>query len=52
MEQLQLGLSDSNPKVGSGRFKKSAKSLMSTLQLITICQINTQKYWSGHFDPF
>ena len=32
--------------------QKSAKCLLSTLQLMSINQIITQKYGSGHFDPF
>ena len=53
MEQQQHGLSDLTPRAGSDRLLKSSKSLLSALQLMFIlCQINTQKYGSGHFDPF
>ena len=52
MEQQQQGFSDSTPRAGSDRLQKSTKSLFSALQLMSICQINTQKYGSGHFDPF
>ena len=49
MEQLHKGFSDSPPK---WQIKKSAKSLLTALQLISISQISTQKYGSGHFEPF
>ena len=52
MEQQQHGFSDSTPRAGSDRLQKSAKSLLSALQLMYISQISTQKYWSGNFDPF
>ena len=52
MEQQQQGFSDSTPRAGSDRLQKSAKSLLSALQLMSISQISTQKYGSGHFDPF
>ena len=52
MEQQQHGFSDSTPRTGSDRLQKSAKSLLSALQLMSISQISTQKYGSGHFDPF
>ena len=44
MEQLRQDFSDSTPKVGSERFKKSTKSLISALQLIS--QISTPNYLS------
>ena len=37
---------------GSDRLQKSAKSLPSALQLMSISQIRAQKYGSGHFEPF
>ena len=52
MEQQQHGCSDSTPRAGSDRLQKSGKSLLSALQLMSICQKNIQKYGSGHFDPF
>ena len=52
MEQQQHGFSDSTPRVGSDRLQKTAKSLLSALQLMSIYQISTQKYASGHFDLF
>ena len=52
MEHKQHGFSDSTPRAGSDRFQKSAKSLLSSLQLMSISQISTQEYGSGHFDPF
>ena len=55
MEQQQHGFSDSAPRAdseSSDRLQKSAKSLLNALQLLSISQIITQKYWSGHFDPF
>ena len=52
MEQQQHGFSDSTPRAGSDRLQKSAKSLLSALQLITNSQILTQKCGSGHFYPF
>ena len=48
MEQQQHGFSDSTPRLGSDRLKKLAKSLLSTLQLMSISQISTQKYGSAH----
>ena len=41
MEQQQNGFSDSTPRLGSDRLKKLAKSLLSTLQLMSIIQIST-----------
>jgi len=53
MEQLQQGFSDSTPqRAGSDRLQKSAKSLLSALQLIFISQISTQQYGSDNFYPF
>ena len=52
MEQQQHGFSDLTPRAGSDRLQKQAKSLLITLQLMSISQISTQKYGSGHFDPF
>ena len=55
MEQQQHGFSDSAPRAdseSSDRLQKSAKSLLNALQLLSISQIISQKYWSGHFDPF
>ena len=52
MEQQQRGFSDSTPRPGRDRLQKSAKSLLSTLQLMSISQISTQKYGSVYFDPF
>ena len=52
MEQQQRGFSDSTPGAGNDRLQKSAKSLLSALQLMFISQTSTQKYGSGHFDPF
>ena len=52
MKQQQHCLSDLTPRAGSDRLKKSAKSLLSALQLMSISQISTQKYGSGHFNPF
>ena len=49
VKRLQQGFSDSTPKAGSERLQKSAKS---ALQLIFIGPISTQKYGSGHFNPF
>ena len=37
---------------GSDRLQKSAKSLLGVLQLMSISKISTQRYGSGHFDPF
>ena len=39
----QQGFSDSTPKAGSDRFWKSAKSLISSLQLIANSQLSIQK---------
>ena len=55
-EKLQQGFSDTTPKAGSD----ISQSLLFALQLISIRQIififigqiSTQKYGSGHFDPF
>ena len=52
MEKLHQSFSDSTPKAGSDRLQKSAKILLSALQLISISKIITQKYGSDHFDPF
>ena len=54
MERQQHSFSDSTPRapVGSDRLLKSAKTLLSGLQLMSISQIDTQKYGSAHFDPF
>ena len=52
MEQQQHGCSHSTPRPGSDRLQKLAKILLSTLQLMSISQISTQKYWSVHFDLF
>ena len=49
MEQHQHG---STPRAGSDRLQKSSKRLLSALQLMPISQISTQKYGSGHFDPY
>ena len=51
MEQQQHGLSDSMPRAGSDRLKKST-SLLSVLKLMSVSQSSTQKYGSSHFDPF
>ena len=51
MKQQQHGFSDSTPRAGSDRLQKSAKSLLSALQLMSISQVRTQKYGSGQFDP-
>ena len=47
MEQLQQGYSDSTPRADSDDYKNRR-----ALQLISICQISTQKYGSGRLDPF
>ena len=52
MEQQQHGFNDLPPRVGSERLQKSAKSFISALHLMSISQISTQKYESGHYDPF
>ena len=55
MEQLQHGFSDSTPRAGSNRLQKSAKSLLSALNLMSIIrQISTQrpKVWVWSFRPF
>ena len=51
MEQQQQGFSDSTPRAGSDRLQKSAKSLLSALQLMSISQISTQKLWIRSFRP-
>ena len=51
MEQQQHGFCDPTSRTGSDRLQKLAKSLLSVLQLMSISQIRTQKYGSGHFDP-
>jgi len=40
----QHGFSDSTPRAGNDRLQKSAKNLLSALQLMSISQISTQKY--------
>ena len=50
MEQQQHSLRDSTPRAVSDRLQKSAKSLLSALELMYISQISNQKYGSGHFD--
>ena len=52
MEQQQHGFSDSTPRADSDRLQKSAKGLLSALQLMSISQISTHKYGLGHFDLF
>jgi len=52
MEQQQRSFSDSPQWAVSDRLQKLAKSFLSALQLMSISQIRTQKYGSGHFDPF
>ena len=54
MEQQQHGLSNSTPRAVSDRLQKSTKSLLSlsALQFMSISQISTQKYGSGHFYQF
>ena len=52
MEQQQHSFKNLTPRAGSDRLQKSAKSLLSALQLMSISQTRTQKYVSGHFDPF
>ena len=52
MEQQQHGFSDSTPRACIDRLQKSTKRLLSASQLMPISQISTQKYGSGHFDPF
>ena len=45
MEKQQHVYSDSTPRVGSDRLQKSAKGLLSALQLMSVfSQISTQKY--------
>ena len=51
MEQMQLGFSYSTPKAVSDRIKKSGKSLLSALQLISYSQVGPQKYWVRSFRP-
>jgi len=51
MKQQQNGFSDSTPRAGSDRLQKR-KKFFNALQLMSISQISTQKYGSGHFDPF
>ena len=50
MEQQQHSFSDSTTRGGSDRLLKSAKSLLCALQLMSMSQIGTLKYGSGHFD--
>ena len=52
MEQMQLGFSYSTPKAVSDRIKKSGKSLLSALQLISYSQVGPQKYRVRSFRPF
>ena len=52
MEQLQNSFSDSTPRAGRDTLQQSAKRLLRALQLVSISQISTQKYGSGHFHPF
>jgi len=52
MEQLRQVFSDLTPKAGSDRSQKSTKSVINALELLSISQISTQKYLSGHLDPF
>ena len=52
MEQKQHGFSDSTPRAVSDRLQKSAKSLLSASQFMSISQISTQKYESGQIDQF
>ena len=52
MEQQQSSFSHSTPRAGSDRLQKSAKSVLSALQLMSISQISTQKYRSVHFSHF
>ena len=52
MEQLQQCFSYSTPRADSDGLQKSAKSLSSALQLISINQISTQKYRPSHSDSF
>jgi len=52
MEQLRQVLSDLTPKAGSDRSQKSTNSVINALELISISQISTQKYLSGHLDHF
>ena len=52
MEQQTHGFSDSTPRADRDRLQKSAKSLLSAKQLMSISQIRTQTYGSSHFDPF
>ena len=52
MEQQQHSYIDITPRAFSDRLQKSAKSLLSVLQLLSISQISTLTYGSGHFDPF
>ena len=51
MEQQQHSFSVTTPRAGCDRLLKSAKNLLSALKLMSISQIATQKYGSGHFDP-
>ena len=52
MEQQQHGFSNLTPRAGSARLQKSAESLLSALQLMSISKISTQNYGSSHFGPF
>jgi len=52
MEQLRQVFSDLTPKAGSDRSQKSTKSVIDALELLSISQISTQKYLSGHLDHF
>jgi len=54
VEQLRqgFGFSDSTQRASSDRLQNSAKSLLSSLQLIFIIEIIIKKYGTGHFVPF
>ena len=52
MEQQQHGFNDSTPRAGIDRLQISTKSMLSALQSISISPISTQKYGSGHLEPF
>jgi len=43
MEQQQHSFKNLTPRAGSDRLQKSAKSLLSALQLMSISQTRTQK---------
>ena len=50
MEQQQHGFSDSTPGEGSERLQNQQKVFLVQLISISVSQISTQKYGSGHFD--